>query len=93
MANSDDPVAFSFNGSTVYDSDIQTLAPEEWVGDAIIMLLFSLLEEEAHSSDIELWSPAVVQLLCTTDESSLGEQVTRRGSRMLRELTTFSAFI
>ncbi|KAK0562146.1 hypothetical protein OC861_005467 [Tilletia horrida] len=71
MANSDDPVAFSFNGSTVYDSDIQTLAPEEWVGDAIIMLLFSLLEEEAHSSDIELWSPAVVQLLCTTDESSL----------------------
>ncbi|KAE8269704.1 hypothetical protein A4X09_0g2617 [Tilletia walkeri] len=70
-SDSQDRVAFSFNGTTLYDSDIQTLAEEEWLGDAIIMLLFSLLEEDAHSADIELWSPAVVQLLSTMDSDNL----------------------
>ncbi|KAL9932049.1 hypothetical protein V8E36_009110 [Tilletia maclaganii] len=64
-------IAFSFNGTTLYDSDVQTLAEEEWLGDAIIMLLFSLLEEQAHHADIELWSPAVVQLLCTMHDDDL----------------------
>ncbi|KAK0531075.1 hypothetical protein OC842_003719 [Tilletia horrida] len=66
-----DAPAFSFNGTTLYNSDIQTLAEEEWVGDAIIMLLFSLLEHDAHAAGIELWSPAVVQILCTMSDDEL----------------------
>lgn len=80
MANPHDPLVVSTNDACLHQSDLETLKTGEWLGDNVLAFHAEWLESQggqldnsSSSSQLKMFPPSVVEVLCTLDEAGADE--------------------
>lgn len=68
MPSDDDPVIISFKEADLRQTDLATLQPREWLGDAVISMMSELLQD--REGTVTMWQPSIVELMCSVDAKS-----------------------